>query len=111
MERAGRHWSHFRQDLKAVNDSAALCAFEDRCSRSVCYNRVMSTKSQEILNRALELPPADKAHIANELLASLDQPDEAIDALWRKEVEDRIAAYKAGALKSVSLEEVLAKYR
>ncbi len=69
----------------------------------------MSTETQEILNRALELPPADKARIANELLASLEQTDEATDALWRKEVEDRIAAYKAGALKSVPLEEVLAK--
>lgn len=73
--------------------------------------RAMSTETQEILNRALELPAADKARIADELLASLDQPDESIDALWRSEVEDRIAAYKAGALKSVSLEEVLAKYR
>jgi len=71
----------------------------------------MSTETQEILNRALELPPADKARIANELLASLDQADEAIDAVWRKEVEDRIAAHNAGDLKSVSLEEVLAKYR
>jgi putative addiction module component (TIGR02574 family) len=71
----------------------------------------MGTDTQELLNRALELSPADKAHIANELLASLDQPDENIDALWRREVEDRIAAYRAGDLKSVSLEEVLAKYR
>lgn len=44
----------------------------------------MSTDGQEILNRALELPAADKARIADELLASLDQPDEAIDALWKK---------------------------
>jgi putative addiction module component (TIGR02574 family) len=71
----------------------------------------MSTETQEILQRALELPAKDKAQIANELLASLDQSDEAIDALWRAEVEDRIAAYNAGTLKSVSLEEVLKRYR
>ena len=71
----------------------------------------MSTEVQEILNRALALPASDKARIADELLASLEQPDEAIDQLWRREVEDRAAAYKAGALKSVSLAEVLAKYR
>jgi putative addiction module component (TIGR02574 family) len=71
----------------------------------------MSTEVQEILNRALALPASDKVRIADELLASLDQPDEAIDQLWRREVEDRAAAYKAGALKSVSLAEVLAKYR
>jgi hypothetical protein len=37
----------------------------------------MSTEVQELLNRALQLAPADKARIANELLSSLDQPDEA----------------------------------
>jgi hypothetical protein len=59
----------------------------------------VSTDFQDILNRALALPPADKARIANELLKSLGEPDEAIDGLWRKEVEDRIAAYKAGDVK------------
>ena len=72
----------------------------------------MSTMTTEqIINQVLSLPPADKARLVDELLSSLDQPDEAIDALWRKEVEDRIAAYNRGSLKSVSLEEALAKYR
>ena len=72
---------------------------------------LMSTDTQEIIDRALSLPPADQALVVDKLLSSLDQPDEAIDALWRKEVEDRIKAYKEGTLKSLSLEEVLAKYR
>lgn len=67
--------------------------------------------TEQIINQALSLPPEDKARVVDELLSSLDQPDEAIDALWRKEVADRIAAYNAGILKSVSLEEALAKYR
>jgi len=71
----------------------------------------MGTDIQEIIDRALSLPPADKALVVDKLLSSLDQPDEAMDALWRREVEDRIRAYKEGKLKSVSLEEVLAKYR
>ena len=71
----------------------------------------MNTETQEIIDRALSLPPADKARVVDKLLSSLDQPDEAIDALWRKEVEDRIGAYNKGTLKSVSLEDVLAKYR
>ena len=71
----------------------------------------MSTDTQEIIDRALSLPPADQALVVDKLLSSLDQPDEAIDALWRKEVEDRIRAYNEGKLKSVSLKEVLAKYR
>lgn len=69
----------------------------------------MSTR--EILDRVMELPAVEKARLVDQLLSSLDEPDEAIDALWRKEVEDRIQAYQAGKLESVSLSEVLAKYR
>ena len=73
--------------------------------------RDMRTETQEIIDRAMGLPAADKALVVDKLLSSLDQPDEAIDTLWRKEVEDRIGAYNLGTMKSVSLEEVLAKYR
>ena len=79
-------------------------------SRLFAIIRFMTTDTQEIIDRALSLPPADKALVVDKLLSSLDQPDEATDALWREEVEDRIRAYN-GKLKSVSLEEVLAKYR
>jgi putative addiction module component (TIGR02574 family) len=56
------------------------------------------------------LPAVEKARLVAQLLSSLDEPDEAIDNLWRKEVEDRIEAYRAEKLESVSLSEVLAKY-
>jgi putative addiction module component (TIGR02574 family) len=71
----------------------------------------MSVETQEILDRALKLPAVDKARLVDELLSSLDKPDAAIDALWQKEVEDRLKAYNAGNLRAVSLEQVLAKYR
>lgn len=71
----------------------------------------MSVETQEILDRALKLPAVDKARLVDEILSSLDKPDAAIDALWQKEVEDRIKAYNAGNLRAVSLEQVLAKYR
>jgi len=71
----------------------------------------MTPETQEIIDRAMSLPPTDRALVVDKLLSSLDKPDEAIDALWRKEVEDRIRAYNQGSLKSVSLEEALAKYR
>ena len=71
----------------------------------------MAVNSQEILKEALTLPFEERAALVDDLLASLDQPDEEIDILWRKEVDDRIAAYKAGKMKVVSLDEVLSKYR
>ncbi len=71
----------------------------------------MSTETSDILDRVMELPAEEKARLVDQLLSSLDQPDESIDSLWRKEVEERIQAYQAGKLQSVSLAEVLAKYR
>jgi putative addiction module component (TIGR02574 family) len=71
----------------------------------------MPTDTKQILKEALELPAIERASLADYLLSSLDQPDERIDALWRKEVEDRIDAYHAGKMKAISLEEVLLKYK
>ncbi|TVM00991.1 MAG: addiction module protein [Candidatus Brocadia sp. WS118] len=71
----------------------------------------MTTDTKQILKMVLELPPIERAHLVNSLLSSLDQTDEHIDNLWRKEVEDRISAYKAGKIKSIALKEILSKYR
>jgi len=71
----------------------------------------MSTDTKKILKNALELPSAERANLVDHLLSSLDQPDEHINSLWRKEVEDRIKAYQSGKIRSVTLKEVLSKYR
>jgi len=71
----------------------------------------MSTETGKIFDLAMDLPAVEKAHLVDQLISSLDEPDEAIDALWRKEVEDRIQAFRAGKLQSVPLSDVLAKYR
>ncbi len=71
----------------------------------------MAEKPQEILKEALTLPSKERATLVDDLLASLDQPDDEIDNLWRKEVDDRIAAYQTGKMRAVTLNEVLSKYR
>lgn len=71
----------------------------------------MATDTRQILKKALELPATERANLADHLLSSLDKPDKHIDALWRKEVEDRISAYQSGKIRAVPLEEVLSKYR
>jgi putative addiction module component (TIGR02574 family) len=71
----------------------------------------MSTKTKDILIQALGLPPVEKAHLVDCLLASLDKPDEAIDSLWREEVEKRVEAYQSGKILSVSLQQALSKYQ
>ena len=71
----------------------------------------MAAKSQKILKEALTLPFKERATLVDDLLASLDQPDEEIDSLWRKEVDDRVTAYQAGKMRAIKLDEVLSKYR
>lgn len=71
----------------------------------------MRVETQEILDRALQLPAVDRACLVDEFLTSLDKPDEAVDAVWRQEVEARLKAYHAGNLRAVSLAQVVAKYR
>ena len=70
----------------------------------------MIAETEQLLRNALGLPPIERANLVDHLLSSLDQPDEQIDDLWRQEVERRIAAYRKGEMRSVSLNEVLAKY-
>ncbi len=71
---------------------------------------VMS-KKKKVLNEALKMTPAERAEIIDQLLQSLNKPDEKIDALWKEEVENRIDAYEAGSIKTVTVQEMLEKYK
>ena len=71
----------------------------------------MTINAQQILEEVLTLSLKDRATLVDGILASLDQPDENVDRLCRKEVDDRIAAYRAGKIKAILLDEVLSKYR
>jgi putative addiction module component (TIGR02574 family) len=69
------------------------------------------TTRKEILKEAIKLNPLEKAKLIDQLILSLDKPDGDLDELWAKEAESRLAAYKRGDLKAVSLKEVLSKYK
>ncbi len=71
----------------------------------------MVTNTEQIMKEALKLPSIERAILADKLLSSLDKPDKVIDEIWRREIEDRIAAYNTGKAETVSVEEVMAKYR
>jgi putative addiction module component (TIGR02574 family) len=70
----------------------------------------MTNLAEDIFAQALALSPLDRAALVEKLLASLDQPDSAIDKLWAKEAEDRIDAYEVGEMEAISAEEVFKKY-
>jgi len=70
------------------------------------------TKAAKTLGaQARKLSPDERMELVDDILASVDEPDPAVDRLWAKEAEDRLAAYRRGEIKAVPLQEVLAKYR
>lgn len=69
----------------------------------------MSVSIEAILRQALELPANDRAGLVESLIVSLDKPDPALDALWLKEAESRLAAYRSGELGAVDADVVFAE--
>ena len=62
-------------------------------SSALHYDVLMGIDARTLLTEALELAADDRAELAAELLASLDQPtsdsQEEIDRLWAAEIERR----------------------
>ena len=69
------------------------------------------TTTNNVFNEALTLEPSERAELIDKLIASLDKSDHETEKLWAKEAEGRIDAYDQGKIKSISLEEVLKKYK
>ena len=66
---------------------------------------------KNIAGNALSLPVTQRVELVELLLSSLDHPDQKIDELWAVEAENRIDAYEMSKIKTVSLEQVLSKYK
>ncbi len=71
----------------------------------------MTDAAKQLSAQARNLSPAKRLELVDDLLTSLDDSDPNIDRLWKKEAEDRLAAYRRGELRAIPLQEVLAKYR
>jgi putative addiction module component (TIGR02574 family) len=70
----------------------------------------MPSQAQQVLLDALKLPPMERAELVEKILSSFSFPErKSIDELWAEEVEDRIAAYERGELKSSEAREVFAR--
>jgi putative addiction module component (TIGR02574 family) len=71
---------------------------------AACYAGTMST--DDILTQALQLPRRDRARVAQELLSSLEEPDEAVAAAWAEELERRVRSIADGTAKLLPWEQV-----
>jgi putative addiction module component (TIGR02574 family) len=69
----------------------------------------MTPSTETLLRQALGLPANDRAALIEGLIVSLDKPDPAVDALWLKEAESRMAAYRSGELDAVDADQVFAE--
>ncbi len=72
----------------------------------------MTDQVLELVERGRALAPEERARLVDLLVATLEDgaTSDVADA-WDREVERRIAAYKAGEVEAYDLEEVLAEAR
>lgn len=69
----------------------------------------MTSRAQELLREALALPSTERADVAAELLASLDDTDSSIpdvEAAWATEIEKRARRVLAGESAGIPWEDV-----
>lgn len=67
----------------------------------------MST--DELLAEAMRLPRHERARVAEELLSSLEEPDEEVAAAWAAELDKRSRDVAAGRVQTVPWETVRAR--
>ena len=68
----------------------------------------MSRKLSELEAELLQLPPNDRALLANHLLASLESEDDGdVEQAWLEEAERRYRAYREGKMGARPADEVL----
>ena len=65
---------------------------------------------ETLLKDALKLRPVEKAHLIEDLMASLENPDSDIESLWEQEALRRYEAFKQKRIKVKDLGDVLRKY-
>ena len=70
----------------------------------------MSTQFEILEAEVLKLVPADRALLAEHIIASLDEDNE-IESAWAVEVEKRVAEVESGVVVGMPFEEVIAQAR
>lgn len=71
----------------------------------------MADTAEILCAQVVQLPPEERMQVVERILDSLDEPDASLDALWAKEADNRLAAYRRGEVRTVTLSEVIAKHQ
>lgn len=69
-------------------------------------------KIKTILEKALKLSPAERAHVAEQLIASVDErSDVDVEQAWQEEVQRRLQQIDRGEVQTIPWEEVRRQLR
>ncbi|MBP5998313.1 MAG: addiction module protein [Azonexus sp.] len=71
---------------------------------------MINSPLEDIEAAALQLAPADRAHLAERLLVSLEE-DDKIMAAWVEEAERRADAFDRGEIGAIDFDESLARLK
>jgi putative addiction module component (TIGR02574 family) len=66
---------------------------------------------ENIYNKALKLRPAERLQLMEMIARSLDQPNEKIDEIWANEAESRYEALIKGDVRTIALDDIIARYK
>ena len=67
----------------------------------------MSPEIEELLKKAMSLPPEARADLASSLIDSLDQTlDDDVEAAWQQEIAHRVEELESGKVKTIPWTEV-----
>ncbi len=70
-----------------------------------------TTLVKELSRRARDLSPEERVQLAEEILATVHEQDEEVDAAWDAEIQRRIAEVENGTARLIPAEEVFARLR
>ena len=70
-----------------------------------------TTLVEELSRRANDLSPEERVRLAEQILATVHEPNEAVDAAWDAEIQRRVAEIENCAATLIGAEEVFAKLR
>ncbi|MDP2677138.1 MAG: addiction module protein [Rhodoferax sp.] len=78
----------------------------------------MTDAIETLYAQVVRLPPEERMQVVERIFdsldepdASLDEPDASLDAIWAKEADNRLTAYRRGDVRAVTLSEVITKYQ
>jgi len=71
----------------------------------------MSDLVTDLTARAKALPPEERARLAEELLATFDPDDHAVEAAWDAEIRRRIDEVERGTVQLIPADEAFAQVR